>query len=329
MHKGLHPKSNTNRLYIPRKEGGRGLLSIEDTVDLAKLELKSYVRNSCKRLLVAERQMEDYQGESVINFKNRKKMERQQQWKDKTLHGQFLRQTDDEAGKERWMWLKGTGIKRETESLIIAAQEQAMRTNVIKAKIDNTQEESKCRMCGMADETVNHILSECNRLAQREYKRRHDCVERMIHWELCRKYGLAAAERWYEHQPDTVTENDSCKLLRDFNVQTDHVIYARRPDVILIDKEKCKIIDFSIPYDSRVNAKEMEKIEKYQDLGQEVQKLWNMRTKVIPIIKGALGTTPKKLSKRLDDLGIGTRIVELQKTVIIYSARILRKVLEI
>ena len=89
-------------------------------------------------------------------------------------------------------------------------------------------------MCGKADETVNHILGECNMLAQREYKRRHDCVGRKIHW--------------YEHQPDTVAENDSCKLLWDFNVQTDHIIHARRPDVILIDKEKneCKIIDF--PY---------------------------------------------------------------------------------
>ena len=117
----------------------------------------------------------------------------------------------------------------------------------------------------------------------------------------------------------------------DFSIQTDHVIQARRPDVIFIykGKKECKIIDFAIPYDSRVNTKEMEKMEKYQDLAQEVQKLWNMRTKVIPIITGALGTTPKKLSKRLDDLGIGTRIVELQKTVIIYSARILRKVLEI
>ena len=107
------------------------------------------------------------------------------------------------------------------------------------------------------------------------------------------------------------------------SIQTDHVIQARRPDVILIDKEKkeCKIIDFAIPYDSRVNAKEMEKIETYQDLAREVQKLWNIRTKVIPIVIGALGTTPKKLSRRLDDLGIGTRIVELQKTVIIYSAR--------
>ena len=64
-------------------------------------------------------------------------------------------------------------------------------------------------------------------------------------------------------QKTTVTENDSCKLPWNFYVQTDHVIQARRPDVILIDKEKneCKIIDFSIPYDSRVNAKEMEKIE--------------------------------------------------------------------
>ena len=75
--------------------------------------------------------------------------------------------------------------------------------------------------------------------------------------------------------------------------------------------------------------KRWKKIEKYQDLAREVQKLWNMRTKVIAIIMGTLGTTPKKLSKRLHDLGIGTRIVELQKTVIIYSARILWKVLEI
>ena len=52
------------------------------------------------------------------------------------LHGQFLRQTDEEAGKERWLWLRSTGIKIERESLIMAAQEQAICTNVIKAKIE-------------------------------------------------------------------------------------------------------------------------------------------------------------------------------------------------
>ena len=53
----------------------------------------------------------------------------------------------------------------------MAAQEQAIRTNVIKARIDRTQEESKCRMCGRADETINHLLSECSKMAQKEYKR--------------------------------------------------------------------------------------------------------------------------------------------------------------
>ena len=87
----------------------------------------------------------------------------------KMLHGQFLRETDyEEAGKERWLWLRSTGIKRETESLITAAQEQAIRTNVIKAKIDKTQEESKCRMCRRVDETVNHVLSECSKMTQTE-----------------------------------------------------------------------------------------------------------------------------------------------------------------
>jgi len=49
--------------------------------------------------------------------------------------------------------------------------------------IDNSQINSKCRMCGKVDETINHILSECSKLAQKEYKRRHDWVGKKIHWE--------------------------------------------------------------------------------------------------------------------------------------------------
>ena len=64
----------------------------------------------------------------------------------------------------------------------MASQEQAIRTNSIKAKIDRTQENSKCRMCGKAEESVNHVLSECSKLAQKEYKRRHDWFGMKIHW---------------------------------------------------------------------------------------------------------------------------------------------------
>ena len=332
MHNALHPKSNVDRLYLPRKDGGRGLLGVEDTVNIAKVSLKRYVNNCTERLLSSLRITEEGEViESEADVKKRKRMERKENWKEKTLHGQFLRQTDDIAGEDRWLWLKQGNLKRETESLILAAQEQAVRTNVIKAKIDNTQEQSKCRMCGEKDETVNHLISECSKMAQREYKRRHDWVGRRVHWDVCKKYGIEVNDKWYQHEPVSVIENDKCKILWDFTVQTDHIIQARRPDMIVIDKEtnKAQVIDFAIPYDSRVDSKEMEKIEKYQDLVRELKRLWDMKVVVIPIVLGALGTTPKTLQKRMKDIGIETRTGELQKIVILHTARILRKVLEV
>ena len=332
MHKGLHPRSNVDRLYLPRKEGGRGLMSAEDTVNLATIGLKRYVRESEEKLLVAARgDTEDEQLETENEFKRRNRQERKTNWKEKVMHGQFLRQTEDVADKDQWLWLKDGSLKRETETLIMAAQEQALRTNLVKAKIDKTQQDSKCRMCGKADESINHLLSECSKMAQKEYKRRHDWVGKKIHWEVCRKYGLETKEKWYEHEPQAVCENNEYKILWDFSIQTDHVIEARRPDMIIVDKKnnKCQIIDFAVPYDTRVDEKEREKILKYQDLARELKKLWNKKVKVIPVIIGALGTTPKALPKRLKEIGIATRIVELQKTVLLHSARILRQVLEI
>ena len=198
-------------------------------------------------------------------------------------------------------------------------------------KIDKTQEDSKCRMCFKADESINHLLSECSKMAQKEYKRRHDWIGRKIHWEVCKKYGLHTKDRWYEHEPQSVCENEEYKILWDFSIQTDHVIEARRPDMITVEKKnnKCQIIDFAVPFDTRVDEKEKEKIFKYQDLARELKKLWNKKVKVIPVIIGALGTAPKALPKRLKEIGIATRIVELQKTVLLQSARILRQVLEI
>ena len=49
----------------------------------------------------------------------------------------------------------------------------------------------------------------------------------------------------------------------DFSIQSDHVIEVRRPDLIVVDKKgrTCKIIDFAVPRDSRIEEKEKEKIE--------------------------------------------------------------------
>ena len=114
--------------------------------------------------------------ETFTRCKKRKKVKGIDGWRDKTLHGQYLRQTENVAEPNQWMWLKKAGLKRDTESHIMVAQEQAIRTNLIKAKIDKSQQESKCRMCEEADESINLILDECKMLAQRDYKKRHDWV---------------------------------------------------------------------------------------------------------------------------------------------------------
>ena len=99
---------------------------------------------------------------------------------------------------------------------------------------NKTQQNSTCRLCGDRDETINHIISECSKLAQKEYKARHDWVD----WEMYRKFQFNHKNKWYMHNPAPVLYKDSHKFLWDFNIQTDHLIPARRQDLIIINKKK-------------------------------------------------------------------------------------------
>ena len=98
------------------------------------------------------------------------------------------------------------------ESLLIATQDNAIRTNHIKERIDKTQQNSKCRLCGDRDETINHILTECSKLAQKEYKTRHDWVEKVIPWEMCKKSKFDHTNKWYMNNPAWFLENDTIEL---------------------------------------------------------------------------------------------------------------------
>ena len=100
--------------------------------------------------------------------------------------------------------------------------------------------------------------------------------------------------------------------------------------MVVVDKERsCKIIDFTVPGDSRIEEKEKDKIEKYQELGRELQKIWNVKVKIIRLVVGSLGAIPKQFGNRLKQIGITAGTAQVQKTVLLGTARILRKVLEI
>ena len=117
----------------------------------------------------------------------------------------------------------------------------------------------------------------------------------------------------------------------DFSIQTDHVIEAQRPDLVVTDKKErsCKIIDFAVSGDSRIEEKGKDNIEKYQNLGRELQKIWNVKVKIVPLVVGSLGAIPKQFGNRLKQIGITVGTAQVQKTVLLGTARILRKVFEI
>ena len=242
-----------------------------------------------------------------------------------------MRQTKNVRRDECWAWLQNGDLKRETESFMVVRQNQSIRTNLVKARIDKSQGDSLCRMCRKVDESINHIVSGCTKLAQKEYKRRHDNLEKIVHWKLARKCNFEAGDKWYENEPEIVLKNEDYKILWDFSIQTDHDIEARRADLVVVDKKErsCKVIDFAVPGDTRIEEKEKDRKGKYQDLGRELQKMWNVKVKTIPLVVGSLGAIPKQFDNRLKQIGITVGTAQVQKTVLLGTARILRKVLEI
>ena len=153
----------------------------------------------------------------------------------KQLYDHFKWPINTISHEKTWIWLRKGNLKREMEYLLITAQGNAIRTNHIKARTDMTQQHNSDR-----DERINHILSESNKLAQREYKARHDLVSKGIHWKMCKKFKFDHRNKWYMHNPAPVLENDLHKLLWDFDIHTDPLISARKPDLIINNKKKKK-----------------------------------------------------------------------------------------
>ena len=127
-------------------------------------------------------------------FKVKEVKETENESKQKRMHGQHVREKEDIDWDGTWQWIAKGDLKGCPEALTCSAQEQALRTNYARFHIDHTAESPLCRMCGSKGETEAHVVSECGKQAQTEYKGRHDNVARYIHWQLCGTCGLTV--RW-------------------------------------------------------------------------------------------------------------------------------------
>ena len=137
-----------------------------------------YFHGSEERLIQAARGGKADGLEAASVLKISKKKERLRHWEEKVLHGPYLRQTKEVRSNQCWAWLQNEDLKRETQSLIATAQNQSIRTNLVKAKIGKSQGDSLCRVYRKVDDSIDHIASGCSKLAQKKYKRRPDNLEK-------------------------------------------------------------------------------------------------------------------------------------------------------
>lgn len=356
-----HPRADVDRLYTPRRKGGRGLIQVEAMYKLMVVAIDIYLNNSnsSKLLLQAAREdsnkpttksihkkaqifinelelvtNQDNQSLSKERIKETLRKGFEKRWAEKPMHGQFYNTTAQQwvNKQQSYSWLCRSHLKGETEAAIIAIQDQAVSTKYIQKRITKVIDEDKCRLCKEQPETIHHLISGCSVLAKREYILRHDKICSRLHYNICRFYDIECTEKWYEHQPRNVEDNPRVTILWNTQVHTDRHIAANKPDIVIKDKEdkKCLIIDVSVPLDNNVNLKFAEKKLKYKDLEIEVARLWNLKTKIIPIIIGATGVLSveaEKVLKELPGCQQAGLIAQLQDSVIMGTCYIIRKIL--
>ena len=173
------------------------------------------------------------------------------QWEEKELHGRYpkrIREADVDDYKTN-QWLRSTGLKAETEGLvIIAAQDQSLPTKSYFARIVKDGTSPLCRIYHKHEETVNHIISGCPELAKTDHLERHNKAAAYIHWKVCQHYSIEVPERLCGMNTSPIVT-----ILWDMQIHTDRELSANsnKPDMVIKDHANrcCKLIDVSVPSD--------------------------------------------------------------------------------
>jgi hypothetical protein len=153
-------------------------------------------------------------------------------------------------------------------------------------------------------DSLKNLMREWNRsaspiLATEQYILRHDRVCAELHCKICKEIGGKLDNKCYDHVPKSVETSHEGKvtILWNQQLQTNRTVGNNKLDIIICDNKQgtCILIDVAIPGDRNVSRREVEKIVKYKDLKTEIQCMWNVKEKMIPVIIGATGTISKSL----------------------------------
>ena len=164
--------------------------------------------------------------------------------------------------KETYRWLKSSNLPAATEGLVVAVQDQALRTRYYERNVLHQDVSPTCHLCSVGLQTVDHIMAGCSALAPMDYTDRHNQVTSIIHWDICRHLGVPVKSRWYRHHPDMLVETDDITMTWDTAIPTARNIDTNHSDICFRNKKTniCLLIDISCPADGNIARKQAEKL---------------------------------------------------------------------
>ncbi|XP_060518311.1 uncharacterized protein LOC132697066 [Cylas formicarius] len=340
-HRIHHPKACTERLYLPRSTGGRGLADLNILHRRQVNQLKKFFHRKKDTSTLHKLACQSDRYLAVDLRKNEIKEiptldEVKEKWLSKRLHGKYPSSLKT-AGSESTNWLVKGQLFAETEGFITAIQDESIATRNYKKYVQKIRiDDDKCRMCGRVPETIEHVTAGCQTLAPSEYTKRHNLTANIVHQELAMLCNLGEGKYspYFKYIPAPVLENENYRLYWDTPIVTDKPIASNRPEIILLDKanKKAYFIDISHPSDHNLEQKEREKINKYYDLAEEYKKILTLKAvHVIPVIISATGLVTKKFAGYLERLNITNKtiVTKMQKSVILETCKMVRKTLNI
>ena len=230
-----------------------------------------------------------------------------------------------------YKWLKKGRLGYENEKIILAAQDQGLMTNGFK-KMAGLSQSDQCRFCHAAVESTSHLISACQTmLGDGHYTARHNKVCRYLHWVICKEYKIETQPVWL-HEPQRITATEEVSIFYDKPIVLGRYVEggAIKPDIVVWDKTKkeAKIIEVSVPNDFGLNRAEREKVNKYQDLKNDLRQTWELeQIDIIPVIVGATGVVKDTLKSYLEAIPGKPSIEEVQLCAVTGTVSIIKRAL--
>ncbi|MEG0366515.1 MAG: reverse transcriptase family protein [Coprobacillus sp.] len=339
--------NSTNRLYVKRRNGGRGYLNFNTMYEnnVISLYLYSKTRNTIRKALIHDKitstksinniilQYEKYKNDNLkinktikinegepttqkefITYKKQIQKDQILEIEMKQIHGIYFRNLKLEhvSLKDSLMIINKGSLSMKEESIVFNLQDR----NLYNLR---TRE---CRYCGKSNASVDHIATRCNKLNHTRYIERHNAIVKIIHKALIKKHNINNIEYHHSSNIAKVVQNNSIKIISDMPIETAYKVQFNKPDIVIInnDNKTIQIIDITVTNTERIKISELEKIQKYDELSKDMMQTYSMKVIIIPFAISWDGAVSKMNVKHRQKIGIDNNtFIRIQKTAIIMT----------